>query len=384
MGVSAGKPNRLLYRKRSSIFLPVSTPLLVRARFLAFAFSLGALLGAASLSRAQTVTPTPTISPTVTPSPTATISPTPSATPTPSVIPTPSATPTPSVIPTPSATPGPSITPTPNPSATPGVTGEALLNISTRARAETGENVLIGGFILGNGGGSKNIVVRALGPSLVARAVSFPLLDPSLQLFDATGQLIASNNDWMSNANEQAISDSGLAPSDPRESAILTALGPGNFTAVVTGIDGTTNNIALVEVFDLDSVNPPQLLNISTRASVDTADGQMIAGLIVGGTTAKAIVIRGLGPSLAASIANPLPNPTLTIFNSSGIAIATNDDWQQDASAADVQNVGLAPANVLESAILLTLPPGNYTAILSDVNGATGVGLVEIYNVTNQ
>lgn len=259
-----------------------------------------------------------------------------------------------------------------------------MLNISTRARAQTGENVLIGGFILGNGGGTKNIVVRALGPSLVARAVNFPLLDPSLQLFDSSGQLIASNNDWMSNDNEQAIVDSGLAPTDPRESAILTALGPGSYTAVVTGIDGTSSNIALVEVYDLDSVNVPQLLNISTRAAVDTGDGQMIAGLIVGGTTAEAIVVRGLGPSLASSIANALPNPTLTIFNSLGIAVAQNDDWQQDPNASGLQAVGLAPSNALEAAILLTLPPGNYTAILSDADGNSGVGLVEIYNVTNQ
>ncbi len=365
----------------------MSFPSLRRARFGLCAFSLGSLLAAASLSVAQTITPTPTptISPTVTPSPTATISPTPSAIPTPSVVPTPSPVPTPSVIPTPSVPPGPSITPTPNPSATPGVSGEALLNISTRARAQTGENVLIGGFILGNGGATKNVLVRALGPSLGDRGVSFPLLDPSLQLFDSSGGLIASNEDWMSNDNEQAIVDSGLAPTDPRESAILTALAPGNFTAVVTGIDGTTNNIALVEVFDLDSVNVPQLLNISTRASVDTGDGQMIAGLIVGGTTAKAVVIRGLGPSLtSSSIATPLPNPTLTIFNSSGVVIAQNDDWQQDPAAADVQNAGLAPTNVLESAILLALLPGSYTAILSDLNGATGVGLVEVYNITNQ
>lgn len=264
------------------------------------------------------------------------------------------------------------------------MSGDALLNISTRARAETGQNVLIGGFILGNGGGTKNIVVRALGPSLVARGVNFPLLDPSLQLFDSSGQLIASNNDWMSNANEQAIVDSGLAPTDPRESAILTALGPGNYTAVVTGVDGTTSNVALVEVYDLDSVNVPQLLNISTRAAVDTGDGQMIAGLIVGGITAKAVVIRGLGPSLSSSVSDVLPNPTLTIFNSSGIAIAQNDDWQQDPNASALQAVGLAPSNALEAAVLLTLTPGNYTAVLSDVNGNTGVGLVEIYNVTNQ
>jgi len=264
-----------------------------------------------------------------------------------------------------------------------GATGEALLNISTRARAQTGQNVLIGGFILGNGGGTKNIIVRALGPSLGARGVDFPLLNPSLTLLDASGQVIASNDDWMTSTNEQEIADSGLAPTDPRESAILTALAPGNYTAIVNGVDGTTNNIALVEVYDLDSTNPPQLLNISTRASVDTAEGQMIAGLIVGGAETKAIVVRGLGPSLGSSIANPLPDPTLTIMNDFGVTIAQNDNWQDDAGASSVQALGLAPANALESAVLLSLPPGNYTAILSDANGFTGVGLVEVYNVTN-
>ncbi len=250
-------------------------------------------------------------------------------------------------------------------------------------RAQTGENVLIGGFILANGSGTKEIVIRALGPSLGARGVAFPLLDPSLQLFDGSGQLIASNDDWMSNANEQDIIDSTLAPTDPRESAILTFLGPGKYTAVVTGVDGTSSNIALVEVYDLDSNNPPNLANISTRASVDTGDGQMIAGLIVGGTTVKSIAIRGLGPSLAsAAIASPLPNPTLTVVNGSGVAVAANDNWQTDPSAGSIQAVGLAPTNTLESALVVSLVPGAYTAILSDASGESGVGLVEVYDVT--
>ena len=187
----------------------------------------------------------------------------------------------------------------------------------------------------------------------------------------------------MESENAQAIIDSGLAPSDSRESAIFATLGPGAYTAVVTGVDGTAN-IALVEVFDLDSVNTPQLLNISTRGQIDTGEGVMIAGLIVGGTTTKAVVIRGLGPSLATAaspIANPLPNPTLTLFDSLSQVIATNDNWQ-DTQAIDIANTGLAPSNSLEAAILAVLPPGNYTAVLQDLNGASGVGLVEIYNVT--
>jgi hypothetical protein len=222
--------------------------------------------------------------------------------------------------------------------------------------------------------------VRAIGPSL-SLLVPSALLDPSLQLFDSSGQLIASNNDWMTNANQQDIINSGLAPTDPRESAILISLSPGAYTAVVTGVDGL-QNIALVEVYDLDSINTPQLLNISTRSFVDTGDAVMIAGTIVGGTTTKALVFRGLGPSLATSVANPLPNPMLTLYDGFGQIIATNDNWQDDPNSAGVIAAGLAPNNVLESAILTVLLPGSYTAILSDATGATGVGLIEIYNIT--
>jgi len=143
-----------------------------------------------------------------------------------------------------------------------------------------------------------------------------------------------------------------------------------------------TQNIALVEIYDLDSHNPPPLLNISTRGFVDTGDGVMIAGVIVGGTTTKSVVIRGLGPSLATSIANTLPNPMLTLYDASGQVIAMNDNWQDDANHQEVIDVGLAPDNTLESALFVTLPPGAYTAILSDTIGATGVGLVEVYNIT--
>ncbi len=307
------------------------------------------------------VTGSPTPTPTATPSPTATVSPTPTVTPTPSTTPTPSVSPTPSVTPTP-------------------VSGEALLNISTRARAKTGGNVLIGGFILGNGASPKTVVVRAIGPSL-SPLVTEALGDPSLQLFNGSGQMIASNNDWKTDPNHQLVIDAGIAPTDPRESAILISLPPGAYTAIVTGVEGT-QNIALVEVYDLDSTNTPQLLNISTRGFVDTEDGVMIAGVIVGGTISKQVVVRGIGPSLAPAIANFLPNPKLTLYNSSGQIIATNDNWKSDPNSQGVIDAGLDPTNALESAILTTLTPGAYTAILSDANNATGVGLVEIYNIT--
>ncbi|MEP7248300.1 MAG: hypothetical protein ABI787_00810 [Spartobacteria bacterium] len=239
--------------------------------------------------------------------------------------------------------------------------------------------MLIGGFILANGSASKNIVVRAIGPSLSA-IIPSALLDPSLQLINSSGQIIASNDDWMTDPNAQLLSDSGLAPTDPLEAAVFTSLNPGSYTVVLPGVDGT-QNIALVEVYDLDSLNTPQLQNISTRGSVETADEVMIAGVIVGGANSKALVIRGLGPSLAGAISNPLPNPTLTLFNGFGQQIASNDNWQ-DTQGADIAATGLAPTNSLEAAILVSLPPAAYTAILSDENGTTGVGLVEIYNIS--
>ena len=226
--------------------------------------------------------------------------------------------------------------------------------------------------------------MRALGPSLGARGVLSPLLDPSLQLFDSSGRLVASNNDWMSDINAQQLIDSGFAPGDSREAALFLSLSPGAYTVVVTGVDGT-QNIALVEVYDLDSLSTPQLLNISTRGLVDLGEGVMIAGTIIGGTTGQAVIVRGLGPSLASQgVADFLPNPTLSIVNSLGVVVAANDDWQNDPAAADIQAAGLAPTNTLEAATFVGLVPGSYTAILSDLSGNTGVGLVEIYNITNQ
>ncbi len=223
--------------------------------------------------------------------------------------------------------------------------------------------------------------MRALGPSLGSRGVNSPLLDPSLQLFNSSGQSIATNGDWMTNANQQAIADSGLAPTDDRESAILIELAPGAYTAIVTGIDGTTSNIALVEVYDLDSVNTPQLQNISTRGTVSTFESVMIAGVIVGGTSGQSVIIRGIGPSLANSVPNALSDPQLSLRDSFGTVVAMNNDWQ-DTQASEIADTGLAPTNTLESAILAPLLPGAYTAILSDVNSTTGTGLIEVYNIS--
>jgi hypothetical protein len=228
------------------------------------------------------------------------------------------------------------------------------------------------------------VIVRAIGPSLAAAGIGFALADPSLQLVDASGEIIAANDDWMNGGQAQDIIETTLAPNDPKESAIVAALAPGAYTAIVTGVDGP-QAIALVEVYDLDSANPPQLLNISTRGQVDTGQGVMIAGTIVGGTEAATLVFRGLGPSLATgplAINNPLPDPMLRLVDGQGTTLFTNDNWQ-DLQAAEIAGTGLAPTNPLEASLVFDLAPGSYTALLFDTHGASGIGLLEIYNITS-
>ncbi len=272
------------------------------------------------------------------------------------------------------STPLPTPTPTANPSG--------LLNLSTRAHAGSGEDVLIGGFIVGPSQTTKRVIVRALGPSLGAGRVSGALADPSLQLLDSAGHVLGANDNWMEGSQAQEIIAAQFAPNDSRESALIANLAPGAYTAIVSGVNGP-QNIALVEVYDLDGAHMPHLLNLSTRGNVDVGEGVMIAGAIIGGTDSQTLVLRGLGPSFATgpnAISNPLPDPSLTLVDANGATILANDNWQ-DTQAAEITAAGLALTNPLESAIVATLAPGNYTALLSDAHGATGIGLLEIYNL---
>jgi len=190
---------------------------------------------------------------------------------------------------------------------------------------------------------------------------------------------VASNDDWASGPDAAQIQAAGLAPSDARESAIMATLPPGAYTAIVSGVGGGTG-VGVVGVFEVDHPEVP-LTNISTRGQVLTANDVMIGGFIIQGSTSQTVVVTGTGPSLGAfGVTNALANPQLTIVRSSdGAVIATNDDWQGDPNAAQIQAAGLAPSNSLESAVMLTLPPGAYTAILSGVGGGTGVGVVAVY-----
>ena len=319
-----------------------------------------------------TASPTPTPTPTATPSPTVT----PSATPTPSPSPSPSPTPSPSPSPSPSASPTVTPSPSPTPTATPFFPVQ-LGNISTRLSVGTDENVAIGGFIV-TGSEPKEVIVRAIGPTL---ALAGSLADPFLELHDASGSIIASNDNWQESANKQAIIDSGLAPANDNESAILMTLDPGTYTAIGRGVNGTTG-IALVEVYDLDRTVDSKLANISTRGLVQTEDNVMIGGIIVLGDSETDVLVRAIGPELTAGgVEGALADPVLELHDQDGVLITMNDDWKA-TQQAEIEATGLAPSDDHESAILATLTPASYTAIVRGKNDTTGVALVEVYNIS--
>jgi hypothetical protein len=256
-----------------------------------------------------------------------------------------------------------------------------LSNISTRGQVLTGNDVMIGGFIVG-GSAAKTVVVRARGPSLTAAGIPNALSNPVLQLVrSADGAVIANNDNWGSATNAAQISASGYAPSNSLESAVLAVLTPGAYTAIVSGAGGATG-VGLIEVFEVDTPASP-LINISTRGQVMTGNDVMIGGFIVNGSGPQTVVVRARGPSLvAAGIPNALANPSLQLIRSADNAvIAANDNWASAANAASITASGFAPSNPNEAAILVTLNPGAYTAIVSGSGGGTGVGIVEVFSV---
>jgi hypothetical protein len=243
---------------------------------------------------------------------------------------------------------------------------------------ETGDNVMIGGFIV-TGTQPKKVIVRAIGPSL---NVAGKLENPTLDL-NGPGGLIASNDDWRSTQEAEIIA-SGVPPTNDLESAIVATL-PANstgYTAIVRGVDNSTG-IALVEAYDLDSTVDSKLANISTRGLVQTADNVMIGGFIVLGPNPQNVIVRAIGPSLANTVAGTLADPMLELHDSNGTLLAMNDNWQDSPDKQAIIDSGVPPANNLESAIVATLPSSingiGYTAIVSGVNGTTGVALVEVY-----
>jgi WD40 repeat protein len=266
-----------------------------------------------------------------------------------------------------------------------------LLNISTRMRVLADDKVLIGGFIV-TGTDPKKVIIRGMGPSL--NGVGVTLSDPTLELHQSDGTVITNDNwkinDQTGQSQEADIRATTIPPLNDLESAIVTTLTPGNYTAILAGKNGGTG-VGLVEVYDLAQGANSNLANISSRGFVDTGDNVMIGGFIVGGGTgggSATVIVRAIGPSLSVNgtpVPGRLADPTLELHNASGTMIVTNDNWKTRADGSsqqsEIEATTIAPTNDLESAIVATLVPDNYTAIVRGQNSTTGVALVEIYNL---
>jgi CSLREA domain-containing protein len=252
-----------------------------------------------------------------------------------------------------------------------------LLNISTRLRVLNGENVLIGGFII-TGTDAKKVIIRGIGPSL-AQFFNGVLVDPTLELFQGN-TLLDSNDNWIDRRAE--IEATGIPPANDLESAIVRTLAPGAYTAIVRGKNDSIG-IGLVEAYDLDQAANSKLANISTRGFVDSGDNVMIGGFIIGnnGGGGATVVVRAIGPALGNfGIAGALQDPTLNLVNAQGVVLRSNNNWR-DSQQSEIEAVGLQPGDDRECAVVQTLAPGNYTAIVRGNGNTTGVGLVEVYNV---
>jgi hypothetical protein len=219
------------------------------------------------------------------------------------------------------------------------------------------------------------VVLRGLGPSLATSGVKHAATDPVLTLFDSTGAAIASNDNW--DAQDPATIATGLTPTEALESMVVATLRPGTYTTVLEtkGSPG----VALFELYQLGTDTASGVANLSTRGRVGRGDDVMIAGFILTGDDATRVIVRAIGPSLSeAGISQPLADPELELYDGNGSLIFQNDNWRSEQEAEIVQS-GMAPSAEQESAIIATLPAGNYSAVVRGAGGSEGVALVEIY-----
>jgi uncharacterized delta-60 repeat protein len=264
--------------------------------------------------------------------------------------------------------------------------GGGAVNISTRLGVGTGDDVLIEGFIVqGPAGSSKKMMVRAIGPSLSQFGVADALANPLLEIHDSNGATVAMNNDWKTTqiggliTSDQfaEISATGVAPSNDAESALIVALQPGSYTAVVRGVTNTTGT-GVVDAFDLDAGSSARLANIATRGLVRPGDQLMIAGFIVQNGAVK-VVVRAIGPSLTQfGISNALPDTTLQLRDQQGTIVLENDDWKT-SQQQELESIGLQPSHDKEAALVTTIQPGQYTAQVRGKGNDSGIAVVQVY-----
>lgn len=263
-----------------------------------------------------------------------------------------------------------------------------IANLSTRVGVGNFSHVLISGFII-SGTAEKTIVLRAIGPSLSQFGVAGAMTDPVLTIFDSTGTVIASNDNWR-DSQEASFAEGGpfhaVQPTNDTEAAIAMTLPPGSYTAIVSG-KNNASGVALAELYDYSPNVASSLGNISARALIQTGDDVVIGGITIDGfgtsTRSARLLLRAIGPSLATyGVTGTLADPTLSLYDGNGTLLAFNDDWDQDPDqVAEIESTRLAPDDPSESAIAILLPPGTYTAIVRGNNYTRGIALFDAYQL---
>ena len=265
-------------------------------------------------------------------------------------------------------------------------------NLSTRAFVGTGEQIAIAGFVV-TGTTARRMLIRGIGPGLSTFGVANALPDPQLTLFDSAGIARQSNDNW-SNGDithdqffQRAFQDAGAFPLEvgSKDAAFVPLLAPGSYTVQLSGKPGQSGT-GLIEIYEYDN-EAARILNLSTRALVTPA-APTIVGLSISGPVAKQVLIRAVGPALASfGVTGALANPRFELKNASGVTVARNDDWETDSDRAALlrafQSVGAFPfaPGSRDAALLVTLAPGNYTALIESADGTTGVVLAEAYEL---
>ncbi len=272
------------------------------------------------------------------------------------------------------------------------VAANRFLNLAARADVGAGSNILIGGFsISGNLPSGRTVLVRAAGPALADFGIARPLAAPVLTVF-ANGEIVARNRGWQSNENVAAIGAAAnhvgafSLRSGSADSALLLTLPTGNYTAHVEGADGTSG-IALIEVYDVGGTLIDHLANVSARARVRSGEGATIGGLVIAGGIPKKVLIRAAGPALAAfGLTGHLAEPKLTVYRE-GVAVATGTPWGAAGNLAEIRSASERlkafpfPEGSKDVALLMELPAGAYTLVVTGADASEGVALIEVYDV---
>jgi kumamolisin len=291
---------------------------------------------------------------------------------------------------------------------------QRLANISSRAEVESGANILIAGFVVsGPAGTTKNILVRGVGPALNAFSVAGALANPVVGVYDSTSTLIASNTGWSNgpvagtsattatfrtaSSTDMAAAGAFSLTGGAADSAMVLTLPVGSYTVQVSGA-GSTSGVALAEVYELDGATPEVLQNISSRSYVGTGSQAAIPGFVVSGSEPAKLLIRGIGPGLNQfGLTGTLAQPSLSVYDHTSALIVSDAGWGRPltigsstvaatyraATASDMQSAGAfgLTAGSADSAVVVTLPPGSYTAVVSGVGGTTGTALAEVYEI---